>query len=698
MREFMLGMWLAIALVASGPAARLMADDAADKDAKAESADEKADQKDDAKAKADAEKEEAAEKAEKEAKAKAEQEKAKAKAKVREEKAKAEADAKEKADKAKKAAEKKEADAKKADADKGHDKKDAKTESKKVRLAHIVIEGELPESPGEMSIFGDLGVDLRKTMARLEKASDDKEIAGVILQIDSYTIFGRGKLNELRDSVKRVQAKGKKVYALLEAAFGPQYELAAACDEIILPESGEVLLPGVRAEFAFYKDLLAKLGIEADMMHVGDYKGAAEPYTRDSLSEPVRKNMTALVEDYYDEMLSTVANDRDLKVAEVRKAVDRGLLLAEQAKEAGLIDRIAYPDEFRKSLEKEYKTDRLVYVENYAKRKIDADFSGPMGMMKLFQSIMGEGDRKRDDGESKVAIVYCVGPIMTGESESSPFGGSVMGSTTIVEALKEAAKDDDVKAIVMRVDSPGGSALASDLIWRQTQAIDKPIVVSMGDVAGSGGYYISMGADRIFAEPGTITGSIGVVGGKMCMKGLYDKIGMATESIARGENSGMFSSTAKFSKSEREVVEKMMKDVYEQFTSKAAKGRDMEKDELEKLAGGQIFTGRVAKRNGLVDQVGTLRDAIQSAKRLAGLDPDEKVEIKLLPEPENPFEALFGADMDAEKEAGAQLQLLLGGATAIAPELKGALQHAMQLRQVMREPVAVMMPYWFEIK
>jgi len=700
MREFMLGMWLAIALVASGPAARLMADDAADKDAKAESA-ENTEQKDDAKAKAAAEKEEAAEKAEKEAKAKAEQEKEKAKAK-----AKAEADAKAKnakaekakADKAKEAAEKKEADAKKADDDEDDDKKEAKTESKKVRLAHIVIDGALPESPGEMSLFGDLGIDLRKTMARLEKAGDDKEIAGVILQIDSYTIFGRGKLNELRDSVKRVQAKGKKVYALLEAAFGPQYELASACDEIILPESGEVLLPGVRAEFAFYKDLLAKLGIEADMMHVGDYKGAAEPFTRDSLSEPVRKNMTALVEDYYDEMLSTVANDRDLKVAEVRKAVDRGLLLAEQAKEAGLIDRIAYPDEFRKSLEKEYKTDKLVYVENYAKRKIDADFSGPMGMMKLFQSIMGEGDRKSDDGESKVAIVYCVGPIMTGESESSPFGGSVMGSTTIVEALKEAAKDDDVKAIVMRVDSPGGSALASDLIWRQTQAIEKPIVVSMGDVAGSGGYYISMGADRIFAEPGTITGSIGVVGGKMCMKGLYDKIGMATESIARGENSGMFSSTAKFSKSEREVVEKMMKDIYEQFTSKAAKGRDMEKDELEKLAGGQIFTGRVAKRNGLVDQVGTLRDAIQSAKRLAGLDPDEKVEIKLLPEPENPFEALFGADMDAEKEAGAQLQLLLGGATAIAPELKGALRHAMQLRQVMREPVAVMMPYWFEIK
>ncbi|HEX6961248.1 MAG TPA: signal peptide peptidase SppA, partial [Lacipirellula sp.] len=310
-------------------------------------------------------------------------------------------------------------------------------------------------------------------------------------------------------------------------------------------------------------------------------------------------------------------------------------------------------------------------------------------------TMLGDGNGKRADGDSKIAIVYAVGPIMTGESQSGMFGGNVMGSTTIVEALKDAAKDESVKAIVLRVDSPGGSALASDLIWRQTQAIDKPIVASMGDVAASGGYYISMGADRIFAEPGTVTGSIGVVGGKMAMKGLFDKLGIDTESIARGENSGMFSSTAKFSKSEREVVEKMMKDVYEQFTSKAAKGRGLEQDELEKFAGGQVFTGRVAKRHGLVDEVGTLRDAIQSAKRLAGLDTDEKVEIKVLPKPENPFEALFGADLDAEKEASAQVLTTIG---VLAPELKGALQHAMQLRMVMQEPVALMMPYWFEIK
>ena len=670
MRDFLLGMWLAIAVVAAGPAVRSFADESHAKDSTSatEKATKAADKSDD---ETEGEKAKAADKTAKESKAEARKLRAKQEAK---EKAAAEKAAKE-------VAEEKEAE-----------KKEAKTE-KKVRIAYIIIDGSLPESPGEMSLFGDLGVDLRKTMARIEKAGDDESIAGVILQID--TAPGRGKLNELRSAIKRVQGKGKKVYALLESAMGPQYQVASACDEIIIPESGEVLLPGVRAEFSFYKDLLAKIGVEADMLHVGESKGAAEPYTRDSLSEPVRKNMTALVDDLYDEMLTTIASDRDIKIEEIRKLVDQGLIMAQEAKEAGLIDRIAYPDQFRDALQKEYKADKLVYVENYAKQKVDTDFSGPMGMMKLFQSMMGEGKTGSGDDAPKIAVVYAVGPIMSGKSQSSLIGGSSMGSTTIVKALQDAAKDETVKAIVLRVDSPGGSALASDLIWRQTQAIEKPIIASMGDVAASGGYYISMGADRIFAEPGTVTGSIGVVGGKMALKGVYEKLGIDTESISRGENSGIFSTTHKFSESERKVIERMMKSVYEQFTSKAAEGRKMKVEDLEKLAGGQVYTGRVAKRLGLIDEVGTLRDSIQSAKRLAGLDPDKKVELIVLPKPENPLEALFGGNMDAEREAETRL---IAGLAAFAPELRGTLQHAMQLRQVMREPVALMMPFWFEIK
>ncbi len=565
-------------------------------------------------------------------------------------------------------------------------------EQNKVRLAYLKIQGELPESPGQMSFFGDLGIDLRKTILRLDKAAQDKKIAGVVLEIRPMRI-PRGKLNELRAAIARIRAAGKKVHAVMESARGTQYLLAAACDEIVMPEAGVILLPGVRAEFSYLKDMLDMLGLEADMMHVGAYKGAAEPLTRNSMSEPVRINRTAMVDDLFDQLVSTVAADRQLKIDEVRAIVDRGLLTTTEAKKAGLIDRIAYADEYRAQLTKQYQADDLVYVVNYGKKDIDTDFSGPMGMIKLFQAMVGSGSGGKKSKGAKVAIIYAVGPIMSGKSESNAWGSSTIGSETIVEALEEAANDKDVKAIVLRINSPGGSALASDLIWRATQALDIPIVASMGDVAASGGYYIAMGADQIIAEPGTITGSIGVVGGKIVFGGLYKKIGMSTDVISRGENSGLFSSTEKFSQSERKVVRQMMQDIYRLFTSKAAKGRKMPLEKLESLAGGQIYTGRDANRNGLVDELGTLKDAVQAAKQLAGLEADEEVDLMILPEPENPLESFFGADLEAEREAK-----ILGAVMHLAPELGEPLRRAVQWQQVMREPVTLMMPFWVEIK
>ncbi len=573
------------------------------------------------------------------------------------------------------------------------DSKEKKTEPKKVRLAHIVIEGQLPESAGKMSLFGDLGLDLRKIISRIDKVAEDNSVEGLILDIRPMAL-GRGKLNELSAAVGRVRAAGKKVYAQIESAMGAQYLLASACDEVVMPESGIILVTGVHAQFSYIKDLLGKLGIEADFIHMGAYKGAAEPLTRTSMSEPVRKNMTALIDDIYDQMITTIANNRQLQVEEVKATIDTGLLTAEQALDAGLIDRVIYPDLFRDQLAKEYEAGKLVYVLNYSKKKVDTDFSGPMGMVKLFQTILGTARSSRRDKGPKIAVVYAVGPIMSGKSKNDAFGGQSMGSTTIVKALEEAAKDDQVKAIVLRVNSPGGSALASDLIWRTTQKIEKPIVASMGDVAASGGYYISMGADHIVAEPGTVTGSIGVVGGKIIIGGLHEKIGIATEVISRGKNSGIFSGTTKFSDSERAAISHMMQDIYKQFTSKAAAGRELPLKRLEKLAGGQVYTGRVARRHGLVDELGTLKDAVRIAKRLAGIKADKKIGLKILPKPENPFEELFGARRDDEREA----KIAIGGLQKLLPELRMPLQHAMQLRQVMREPVMLMMPYWIEIK
>jgi protease-4 len=368
------------------------------------------------------------------------------------------------------------------------------------------------------------------------------------------------------------------------------------------------------------------------------------------------------------------------------------LLTATRAKELGLIDRVAYSDKLRSELADAYDAETLVYVKNYGQKEVDTDFSGPMGFFKLMQVMMGGSSSSAERRGKKIAVVYAVGPIMTGKSQSDPFGGHVLGSTTIVEALRKANKDKQVAAIVLRIDSPGGSALASDLIWHETQVIEKPIVASMGDVAASGGYYIAMGADKIVAAPGTITGSIGVVGGKLAIRGLYDKIGITTETIERGRNSGLFSSSGPFTDSQRAVVTELMEDIYRQFTTKAAQGRKMPVDKLRELAGGRIYTGQQAKDNGLVDELGTLHDAIAQAKQLAGLEKDAEVRIEVMPEPTNFFETLFG-DLSKEEEVriGERFE-------SLAPELVEIARQAYRLRAVFDHPAALVMPFELEIR
>lgn len=561
----------------------------------------------------------------------------------------------------------------------------------KIRLAQFIVKNSLPESLGQSGPFGEMQLDLRELVSRIDRAADDRSIAGAVLEIRNPDI-GRGKIYELRGAIRRFRDKGKKVHAQIESAMPSDYLIACACDDISMPEGGVIMLPGVHAEATFYKGLLDKVGIRADFLHMGDFKGAAEPLTREKFSKPVRENMNALIDSLYDEMVTTVVKDRPLSVAQVKEIIDTGLITATKAKQLGLVDRIAYPDTLRGDLAKSYDAEPLVYVRNYGQKKVDTDFSGPMGFIKLMQMLMGsDGSSRRNHGK-KIAVVYAVGPISTGKSKSDPFGSETMGSTTIVEALRQANDDKQVAAIVLRINSPGGSALASDLIWHETQVIKKPIVASMGDVAASGGYYIAMGTNKIVATPGTLTGSIGVVGGKLAVKGLYKKLGITTETIERGRNSGMFSSSGPFTDSERKVVRAMMEECYGQFTSKAAEGRKMPLRELVKLAGGRVYTGRQALANGLVDELGTLNDAIDEAKQLAGIDKDAEVTIERLPEPTNFFESLFG-ELDAEKEVS------LGPAIEpLAPELVEIAHRAYQLRAIFRQGAALVMPFELKIR
>lgn len=564
-------------------------------------------------------------------------------------------------------------------------KKAAAKAPAKVRYAKLLLRGQMPEGTGGSGLFAELQPQLAKWIARIDRAANDDNIQGLLLDIQNPAI-GRGSVDEFRAAIARFRESGKKVIAILEMATPSDYMVASACDEVVMPECGFILLPGVRAEGLFMKGLLAKIGVEADFIHMGEAKGAAESYTRDSWSKPVKKNLTSMVNDLYEQLYENIGLDRPVTEKNARKAIDRGILTASEALQIGLIDRVAYPDEVRSGLNKQHQGSKFVYVENYGAKKVDTDFSGPAGFFKLMGMLAGANNDGGAKGK-KIAVVYAVGPIMTGKSESDIFGSTTIGSTTMVEALDQANRDEDVVAIVLRVNSPGGSAVASDLIWRKTQQIEKPIVASMGDVAASGGYYISMGADKIIAEPQTVTGSIGVVGGKMALAGLYEKLGLTTDIISRGANSGIFSSTNKFSKRERNALHAMMEDTYEQFTTKAADGRGMEHDTLLKLASGKVYTGRQAKANGLIDEVGSLRDAIMEAKKLAGLDEDEKVRLRTLPKKPELFEELFGNNQQQR-----EVRLSLEG-IALPAEMQRAVRQISVWRDLLaRERVGLIMP------
>ena len=583
--------------------------------------------------------------------------------------------------------------AKKADtkpADKKAETKKAEPAKKTISVVRLTISGALPEGPPSAGLFGDLQVSLNTLIERLDDAAADKGVDAIWLRVEDVAV-GRGKLNEIRTAIARVRKAGKPVVAELTGAETAQYLVASACDKVFMVPGGTLLLPGVRAEVSFYKGLLDKVGVEFDMLQMGKFKGAAEPMTRTGMSEPFRENMNCIVDDFYNQLAETIAADRNLKDYQVKVLIDQGMFSPAAAQRAKLVDQIVYGDQIEEALRKQLKADAVKLITNYKKKQVDTDFSGLGGFMKFMELLMGGKPSEKGGKAKRIAVVYAVGPIMEGKSEESLFGDSAVGSTTLVNALKKAADDPKVAAIVLRIDSPGGSATASDLIWHETVRIEKPIIASMSDVAGSGGYYIAMGADKIIAEPGTITGSIGVVGGKVVLKGLYEKLGVATEVVSRGAMSGSMSSSAKFSTEERKAWQGLMQDIYRQFVDKAAEGRKMPRQKLESLAQGRIYTGRQALENGLIDKLGTLKDAIVEAKLAAKLKADEEVDLLILPQPKTFIEQLLGGD-DLSSQVKVELPELG------LPELTKLARKVKMLRALFTEPAVVWMPYQIEIK
>jgi len=550
---------------------------------------------------------------------------------------------------------------------------------------------------------------LREIVRKIEKAADDPAISGMAMIVEQ-PVINLAQLEEVTAALRDFRKTGKKVYCYLDYADNRTYALAAAgADHITLAENSVLDVRGLSMSVSFYKGLLDKLGIQAQGLHCGAYKAAGEPFTRTGPSKEFAENLNWLLDSLFDRWLTLIAEGRGLSKPKVRELIDQGIWLAEDAQQAGLVDAVGSFDDFRRRIRKQFG-EEVEVVKKYPRKTaldIDLDPSNPFAMFSQFNKLMEQlfGARTRGDAPG-LGLIYVDGVIAVGKSRDDGLFGRIAGSTTIRAALQKAREDDRIRAVVLRVDSPGGSAIASDIIWKAATALarEKPLIVSMGGVAGSGGYYVSCPGDVIFAEPETITASIGVVSVKFVFQGLLeDKLGITTTRFNRGKHADLMSLTRPWTDEEQQLVFDYMNRTYEQFKRRirTVRGEKLRK-ELDEIAGGRVFTGEQALKLGLVDRLGGLRDAMKLAAEKAGLPDDAPVYV--LPEPEDFFEALaraLGEESEDEWEirvlgrlAGPQASGLLSLLEAAdLPPSRALLDALVRLRLLSGERVVCIMPF-----
>ena len=568
-------------------------------------------------------------------------------------------------------------------------------------VVDLTLKGRISEDPAPVGLDGTpISDNLRSLAETLAKAKADANVKGLVLRLRNLGI-GQAKGYELRRAIADFRASGKKAYAVLELAGNADYLVATAADEIVLPESGMLMLKGTSAEITFYKKLFDKVGIQAEAIQIGEFKGAGEPYTRTEMSPPFRAEIESILGDSYALLAEAIAKRQGIALEEAKKLIEDGPYTPSAAKAAGLISQVAYPDQIEAEIAKGLGVDTVKLETKYGKKKLDpSEFQGLGGFLKMMSALSGDDRaRKSSSDKPKIAVLYAAGMIQSGKSSAGGLFGNdaVLGSDTLIKHLREAEADKSVKAIVLRVDSPGGSALASDLMWREITRIEKPVVASMSDVAASGGYYISMGCDKIFAEPGTLTGSIGVISIKLPLGGLMERVGITTETVSVGKNGNFDSPLRPWTDVEKASLRKLSEEVYHQFVAKAAQGRKMEFAALEKLAGGRVYTGRQAQAAGLVDELGTLDDAIASAKELAGMARDDDAELMILPKAKGLLESIFDPLEGRDTKFG--LASMNPWLAALPAPAKDALARVARLAQLAaEEPVLLMAPFDVQIR
>ncbi len=469
---------------------------------------------------------------------------------------------------------------------------------------------------------------LQDLLAGLKRAADDDRVRVLVVKVGGSRI-GLAKVQELRAAIGDFRRSGKLAVAWSES-FGDfvrgnvPYYLATGFDKIYLQPSGTLGLTGIAVEQVFLRGTLEKLGIDFESAQRHEYKSATEQFTKSGFTGPSREAMARLAESVTEQLVGAIAAGREMPVEHVTELLARGPFLAQQALEARLVDGLLYRDEVYAQARKEAGPDAtLLYLQRYQRTQSIGDLPKRLGA-----GVQGITPGQH---ERFVATVYAHGAIRQGRSGRGGPGGGGMGSDSVAAALRAAAADEGARAVVLRVNSPGGSYTASDVIWREVvrlRAAGKPVVVSMGDVAASGGYFIAAPADVIVVQPGTITGSIGVFMGKPVLRELFGRAGVTTDSIADGAGAAratMFSSSRPFSEPEWARINEWLDAVYADFTQKVAAGRRMPVERVHELARGRVWTGADAIANGLADEAGGLREAVAIARKRAGLPDDAPV-------------------------------------------------------------------------
>jgi len=547
------------------------------------------------------------------------------------------------------------------------------------RVAEIAVAGPVGERPPVFDFLAG-GEVLWRLVARMDKARVDGSVRAVSL-VFKYPAISFASALELEAAVKRLRKAGKKVHVYSEFFSLPTYIVASAADEVVAPPSGMLIINGLRGEVLMWKGLFDLIGLQAEFVKVGEYKSASEPFTLEKLSPATRAMYDRLMDDLFDEILARIAANRGLSREAVKKLIDVGIFDGAGALGVGLVDRLAFVDGFHNSVIK--KTGKgAVIVADYAKKKPAFSMSGnPFTMLaNLFAP-----QRRRRGTKPTIALIVASGVIVPGEgNQSILLPVNVIAASTFLSVLKEIRSRDDIKAIVVRVDSPGGSAVASDIIWSALRDARRrlPVVVSMSDVAASGGYYIACAGHHVVAEPCTVTGSIGVIGGKLNLKGLYGKIGLQKEIFSRGANAGLFSDYGPLGESERGALQGLLEATYKRFLDRVRSGRKIGAEKLAAAAGGRVWSGRRALEMGLVDELGTLELAVRRAAERANLKPG-RYEIELFPKSKTIADVLA---------KGFKVEM---GAIIRQHVLKELGWLGMLLE---KEPVLALPDFWFELK